>query len=386
MKESDSNFHSRLTSISEAHGLDTHDGKFREEPNDVVPFLSHEKGFVTSLATKSQNFSTSQLYNTMENINTLAGKYNSEKRVRKGTISSLKSSNSSKLPSFEGNFEDSNGSNFSRPLPDTEDLHLFQPENTKNVSCSTPIGTREKLTNEDTVHKSHGASKMPGLRNETKRPACEIPNTTNQSILPSEKRNNLPMPLHDVLLEADRQQNEEFVKVVPNPYLAQQQVDVYVLSNEHHYEELKELTVKRKSHHQKVRLSSTSSSAGSNRMSVKDQRSTSDYLSSSASSSYDSSSPFRMLKPNEDDSVYTQDDELSYELDNSTMFRIPVQHTWTGYDNGTRSVLKAKKRRKEHQINYSRSISSDKNVSKRVKSQSTAFRDDVNGVRIVRKG
>ena len=192
------------------------------------------------------------------------------------------------------------------------------------------------------------------------------------------------MPLHEVLLEADRQQNEEFVKVVPNPYLAQPQLDVYVLSNEHHYEELKELNIKRKNHSQKNRLCSTSSSGGSNKISVKDQKSTSDYMSSSASSSYDSSSQFRMLKPNEDDSVYAQDDELAYGLDNSTMFQLPVQHTWTGYDNGTRSVLKAKKRRKEYETH--RSISNDNSVSKRVKSQLNTFRDDADGVRVLRKG
>ena len=206
-------------------------------------------------------------------------------------------------------------------------------------------------------------------------PSSQLTVTAAQLLSSPDQCGNQPMPLHEVLLEADRQQNEDLIQIIPHPYLPGQKLDVYVLSNEHQYEELKD--AKQQELRTKLRLTSTSSSVGSNLVTVNDRRSITDYMSSGgSSSSHSSNCSVRLLNRNEIGTNHVHEDLFSNDIEYNSNLRNATRDSFSEVaEIGILNTIKTRKHVKDREHRYSRSKSTTGNaVSKKRKPRSYSLR------------
>ena len=164
----------------------------------------------------------------------------------------------------DGSNETSIGSNISylfQPTMDLDPKHDFYKESQKDQPSNADLrniketGAREYHSS---IRGDFNTVQLACNKGSLQIPSSQLTVTTAHLLSSPDQCGNQPMPLHEVLLEADRQQNEDLIQIIPHPYLPGQKLDVYVLSNEHQYEELKD--VKPHEPRTKLRLTSTSSS------------------------------------------------------------------------------------------------------------------------------
>ena len=220
----------------------------------------------------------------------------------------------------DGSNENSIGSNISylfQPTMDLEPKHDFYKESKKDPPSNADLRHIKEIGAREYQSSSRGDLNTVQLacnKGSLQMPSTQLTVTTAHLLSSPDQRGNQPMPLHEVLLEADRQQNEDLIQIIPHPYLPGQKLDVYVLSNEHHYEELKDLKLQEP--RTKLRLTSTSSSGGSNLVTVNDRRSITDYMSSGgSSSSHSSNCSVRLLSRNEIGTPRVHEDLFSNDIE-----------------------------------------------------------------------
>ena len=282
----------------------------------------------------------------------------------------------------DGSNETSIGSNISylfQPTMDLDPKHDFYKESQKDQPSNADLrhiketGAREYHSS---IRGDFNTVQLACNKGSLQMPSSQLTVTTAHLLSSPDQCGNQPMPLHEVLLEADRQQNEDLIQIIPHPYLPGQKLDVYVLSNEHQYEELKDLKPQQEPR-TKLRLTSTSSSGGSNLVTVNDRRSITDYMSSGgSSSSHSSNCSVRLLNRNEIGTPRVHEDLFSNDIEYNSNFRNATRDSFSGATEiGISNTIKTRKHVKDGEHRYSRSKSTNGNaVSKKRKPRSYSLR------------
>ena len=163
------------------------------------------------------------------------------------------------------------------------------------------------------------------------------------------------MPLHELLLEAHRQQNEEVGQAISNPHSSGKNADDYVFSSNHHYEEVKARRHSTIEPRTKVRLVSSSRSVGSNKISIKDRECVTDYMSSSPASSLDSDRSIEKVYMNDKGILFTAHPNITNHREQDTHFVTTTHGSHPRVsEEGKPSVFKSRRRFcKERQHSYS---------------------------------
>ena len=281
----------------------------------------------------------------------------------------------------DGSNENSIGSNISylfQPTMDLDPKHDFYKESKKDQPSNTDLRHIKEAGARDYQSSSRGDLNTVQLacnKGSLQMPSSQLTVTPAHLLSSPDQCGNHPMPLHEVLLEADRQQNEDLIQIIPHPYLPGQKLDVYVLSNEHHYEELKDLKLQEP--RTKLRLTSTSSSGGSNLVTVNDRRSITDYMSSGgSSSSHSSNCSVRLLNRNEIGAPRVHEDLFLNDIEYNSNFRNATRDSFSEVAAiGISNTIKTRKHVKDREHRYSRSKSTTVNaVSKKRKPRSYSLR------------
>ena len=281
----------------------------------------------------------------------------------------------------DGSNENSIGNNISylfQPTMDLDPKHDFYKESQKDHPSNVDLRLIKEAGVREFQSSSRGDFNTVQLAcniGSLQMPSSQLTVTSAHLLSSPDQFGNQPMPLHEVLLEADRQQNEDLIQIIPHPYLPGQKLDVYVLSNEHQYEELKDL--KPQEPRTKLRLTSTSSSGGSNLVTVNDRRSITDYMSSGgSSSSHSSNCSVRLLNRNEIGTPRVHEDLFSNDIEYNCNFRNATRDSFSGATEiGISNTIKTRKHVKDREHRYSRSKSTTGNaVSKKRKPRSYSLR------------
>lgn len=378
---------------------DSYNDRFANDQSDDVdvPFLSYGKNVVGATNVKSlhgnDELSIGSPSKNMEFENQRRGH-----SIRGGSKKSSVSSRNYSLKGSHGSSNESNVSQLFREHDGNQARGSFHSEKTYDSTSNRPRNCSECLADPCASEKlpmANGVKRSQSyklgdhisVRRTNQHPVRTTPASNNHLTLTRESPPKHPLPLHEVLLEASRQQDTDLTHVIPNRYPTGQQIDVYVFSNDHQYEDLQEVGIKKSFTPRKPRLTSDSSS-GSNSIigSGRYHRSISDYMSSSASS-YDSVPSFPRISSTKDDDLFCiQDHELfTNENHTSVNFQNTIHRKHKANRKSETNTLKPKKRRylKQHS---SKSESNDKNDFLRVKQGHHCLSNGFNDERMLVQG